>query len=112
MGGLSREADFRPVCLKVREVVNALTLELGGQHLWKSVSQPASRPIGTGPSSLVSCPIFLILFLYQLQAFMCLSSKPTSLNTTPSAPNGNFCLLLLWSITGKSMCCDVRQAYV
>lgn len=67
------------------EVVNLLTLKLGEQKLLKSVSQPASHFIVTfhltGPSSLVSCPIFLILVLYLLQASLLKAISP---KTSPS----------------------------
>lgn len=41
VSGHSREADFRPICLKVTEVVNLLTPELTEKNLLKP-SQPAS----------------------------------------------------------------------
>lgn len=44
MGGHSREVDFRPICLKVIEVVQMLTLnlKLAEDNLLKPASQPAS----------------------------------------------------------------------
>lgn len=41
VSGRSREADFRPICLKATEVVNLLTLELTEKNLLKP-SRPAS----------------------------------------------------------------------